>query len=448
MINRLFVIICFSLALILSGCKSERAVDLDAPYQAMSKRIDGYYSRLAEQSEFSGIIRVEDAGVLMFEHTYGYADWSQKSAITAQTRFGTGSVTKGITAALILELVKTETLNLDAKASKYVSELEPFDFTLRDILTHRAGLPRMLPPNTGVELQNNGVSKWIASHPDQLSDMGDYQYSNVGFAILAEIAENATGSSYEKLATQKLFLPLGLKNSLIDREGAASHPKGAQPYAPGPDPFGVMQRDTTVTELGSAGLVTSIEDLAKWGRIIGRGKYPEFLNENVRFGSVNVGDRHGTNYIWVQGSLPGYAAGTIYWPEKDLSISYVSNLFNHTLINIEPILIDLVLLEDAEQPPQRPDWVKKGEIHTKMTGRFNYPGFGEIEIKRDGTGSGLMLTMPARGSDWDFYLTPTENGLHFRAFNTIITPQDDGTLKAVQNLSGMEPRTFSITPIK
>ncbi len=414
----------------------------------IQERIHGYFSPLEKQSEFSGIIRVEKNGKPVFQNFYGYSDWQNKTPFSEKTRFGVGSVTKGITAALILELTAVKAIDLDAKVSVYIPTLNDFDFTVRDVLTHKAGLPRMLPATTEVYHSPIRVSDWIINNSDNIKVNTDYSYSNVGFFLLAEIVEKAGKAPYQQLAKSKVLNKFKMNNSFIDHRAASTFDNGAIPHAPGPDPTGTMPRISEVAELGSAGLITNIEEMTRWARLIGTSQYPEFLDNKNRFGSVNKGNINGKEYIWIQGTLPGYGAGVMYWPEDDLSISYISNLFNHTLINIEPILIDLVHSTRTLQPPSRPQWETPKENHHKMAGSYNYPGFGKVIIKPDSSGSGFILSIPERGSDWDFYLTPIKEGLHFRAFNTILTKRNDEQLEAKQTLGTRKPHTFIIKKLE
>ncbi len=139
-------------------------------------------------------------------------------------RFHIGSDTKAMVATVAGTLVEEGALSWFLSPTDVFPELATTihpDFqtiTLRDLLTHRAGIQ---PYNTGAEWdaipnftgtpqeQRRAFAVWLLQRaPD--GPPGQYQYSNAGYSIAAAILEQVTGQSWQLLLRQRLFDPMGM----------------------------------------------------------------------------------------------------------------------------------------------------------------------------------------------------------------------------------------------
>ena len=112
----------------------------------LARRFDAYFAPWANSKDVSGTLRVERAGVPVLVRHYGYADWNHRAPHTDLTRYSAASVTKGIVAATLVKLARDGTLSLDDPVAGWLPVLRYHpNMTLREVLHHRAGLPRDLP---------------------------------------------------------------------------------------------------------------------------------------------------------------------------------------------------------------------------------------------------------------------------------------------------------------
>src|SRR5687767_8643879 len=72
--------------------------------QTKAKALDQYFSKLAAAGQFNGNILVAENGAIIYEKSFGYADFSSKKPNTQNTSFLIASVTKTMTATAILQL--------------------------------------------------------------------------------------------------------------------------------------------------------------------------------------------------------------------------------------------------------------------------------------------------------------------------------------------------------
>lgn len=413
--------------------------------EALAKRLDAYFAPLAATADFSGIIRVERDRRVLIERRYGYADWEAKRPHDDGTVFAAASITKSVLAALLLDLNEEGILALDDAVARHLPVLEGrLGASLDDVLRHRAGLPRDLPEDLGTDAAADGIARWLATRPDLLSASGKKAYSNVGYALLAEVIEAATGEPFGLLAERRLLMPAGMTQSLVTDVAVERLPGGAQPYTAGPSPLGVQAPVAAVVDVGASGLVVTVRDLAHWGTALGERRDTALFEGDDPLGSLERGVDEGLLYLSAQGSLPGYAAGVTVWPDAELTVAYATNLFNHPVIGIEDILRGIVHGEAPEPLAPRPPDVALEEAHLSLAGRYEHPAFGPVLIEADPSGHGMRLTMPQREAYWSFYLTPIEGGrLHWRAFDTIFEAGLGSAIDAVA-WSLRDPERFSM----
>lgn len=144
------------------------------------------------------------------------------------TVFEIGSITKVFTALLVQTLVDDELLHWDKTISECLPDIEfaneaVANVTLRELATHRSGLPRL--PNNFAETEvpapamdpyatygeQNLVSFFESFDPTELKN--EYGYSNLGFALLGYVAAKTLEVSYAEAMYQRVFKPLKMNNS-------------------------------------------------------------------------------------------------------------------------------------------------------------------------------------------------------------------------------------------
>jgi CubicO group peptidase (beta-lactamase class C family) len=205
----------------------------------------------------------------------GVADRKSGRRAAPGTLYRIGSVTKPITATLLLVLRDQGKLRLDDPAALYLpgGAKLPGDprgapaITLRHLATHGSGLPRIpvnLRPKGGdvyggytFEALIDGLSRTALDAPIGAR----YAYSNLGYGILGAALERAGGAPYEALLEKLVLEPAGMRRSAVT-VSEAMRDLLAVGYEKD-DPM----KEAPVWDLGclapGGGLVSSVEDLAR-----------------------------------------------------------------------------------------------------------------------------------------------------------------------------------------
>ena len=140
--------------------------------------------------------------------------------VTDETIFQIGSITKTVTATLLLRLVEQGLLELDARVRAYLPGFRVRDesaaerVTVRHLLTHVAGWTGDVFTDTGGG--DDAAAKYVESMAafEQLAPLGTiFSYNNAAFAVAGRIIEVLTGMSYEGAVKQLIFEPLGMSRS-------------------------------------------------------------------------------------------------------------------------------------------------------------------------------------------------------------------------------------------
>lgn len=160
-----------------------------------------------EASGFNGVLAVADGSDTRIQGI-GTADGSADVPIDGRTVFDVGSITKQFTGAAILRLQMDGLLSVEDPLSSYFDDLpgDKADITLHQLLTHTAGFPDAI----GDDYEKINRDEFVglaASTPLNNPPGSTYEYSNVGYSLLAAVIEVATGDSYEVYLESALFAP-------------------------------------------------------------------------------------------------------------------------------------------------------------------------------------------------------------------------------------------------
>jgi len=182
----------------------------------------------------------------------------------ADGRFEIGSVTKTMTATLLALLEAEGTLRLDDEIGRWLSAGPNGGITVRQLATHTSGLPRTAP---NLDLSRaDPANPWAGYGFDQAEEglrqavtdpERPWQYSNLGYQLLALVLERAGGRSFEELITSRLFGPLAMTGSSVGSDGAGTPLPG---HAHG------REQRRWDQPLGAGGVESTIGDLATYVR--------------------------------------------------------------------------------------------------------------------------------------------------------------------------------------
>ena len=187
-------------------------------------KLEQYFAVLRENRQFNGNVLVVDAGMTIYERSFGYSDFVHKDLNTRHTIFPIASLSKTITATAILQLAQSGKINIDDPAVRYLTEFPYPEITIKNLLSHTSGLP---PYNAYFDSLRKHQPERVFSNADFMNGLVTnkkplvYQpgekgnYDNINFIVLALLLEKVSGMTYAEYIQKYILRPAGMTNTVF-----------------------------------------------------------------------------------------------------------------------------------------------------------------------------------------------------------------------------------------
>jgi CubicO group peptidase (beta-lactamase class C family) len=386
-------------------------------------------------------VMVVSDGKVVLSKGYGVRDRERERPVTTHTLFAIGSATKSFTVTVLGTLVDEGKLDWDKPVRTYLPDFRMFDeavtdrMTPRDLVTHRSGLPRhdlmwYAAPFTRQEIYDR--LRYLEPSKDFRSA---FQYQNLMFMTAGYLAGRMAGTSWEDLVKQRIFTPLGMKESNFSVEDS----KKAEDYALGyqkikeevkPMPF------RNIDAIGPAGSINSnITDMANYlimqmnrGKfdskqvlsaatagqmqspqmsIAGAGRFTEVGDQSYGMGFFLTTYR-GHKVVHHGGNIDGFSALVSFMPREKIGMVILTNMngsplptvlsYNvyDRLLSLDEVAWTARFKEDEKKSKDAEEEAKKRKITAQVagthpshalgdyTGEYEHPAYGMVKIEMDG----------------------------------------------------------------
>jgi CubicO group peptidase (beta-lactamase class C family) len=188
----------------------------------MADEVDNYVEAQIRQLHIPGLsIAVVRDGKILKSRGYGLAHAELKAAVTEETVFEIGSMTKQFTATAIMTLVEEGKVGLDDRINKYLSNVpEAWSaITVRHLLTHSSGIQNYLDLPEFPDIHRDGLSHdeitklFFQRLKLEFKPGETWAYTNSGYLLLGNIIEKVSGKSYCEFLDERIFQPLAMKTT-------------------------------------------------------------------------------------------------------------------------------------------------------------------------------------------------------------------------------------------
>ena len=243
--------------------------------QTKVDKIEALLNQYYKFQEFNGAALVAEKGRVIYKNGFGMANMEWNIPNTPDTRFRLGSITKQFTAMLIMQLVEEGKLKLNVPITTYIPDYpkeQGEKVTIHQLLTHTSGIPNYTDQPSFAGIMRNPITpiyliKTFWNLPLGFKPGTKFKYSNSGYIVLGYIIEKVTGKTYEEMLKEKIFEPLGMKNSGYDHT-AYIIPKRASGYNKiGTDYFNTQYIDMSVP-YSAGSIYSTVEDLYLWDQAL------------------------------------------------------------------------------------------------------------------------------------------------------------------------------------
>lgn len=215
-------------------------------------------------------IAVAKDGRIVFERGFGVRQLGKPATVDTHTLFAIGSTTKAMTAALVGMLVDDKALGWDDPVVKHLPWFQLKDpavtreLTVRDLLTHRAGLGNADYLWYGQSNSTDEILKRVRLIEPSYSVRSSFIYQNVMYAAAGAVIEAAGRKPWAEMIRTRIFEPLGMRDTIATAATLAAQPNVASPHDTVDGRVRVID-NMSVDPVASAGAVwSSVSDMTKW----------------------------------------------------------------------------------------------------------------------------------------------------------------------------------------
>jgi CubicO group peptidase (beta-lactamase class C family) len=430
---------------------------------------------------------------------YGYRDVERKLPVTPKSLFAIASITKSFTVTDLGMLVDEGKAGWDLPARTLFPGLKLYDpvlteqISLRDLVTHRSGLPRHDMAWYSSDFSREDLIRRLQFLEPNKPLRSTFQYNNLMFMTAGYIAGLLDGKSWEDSARSRVLEPLGMASTTFSLKTLQASPDYALPYQKGRDlkaelkrmPFEATCPDTCA--LGPAGeLNSNAEDLSHYllfhlnkGKYGGRQllsesnstqmqtpqmtipdtpDYPEFGENSYGMGFF-ISTYRGHKRIEHGGNLDGFSSIFTFLPGDSIGVVVLTNLDETPLPDIIAFNAIDRLLGAAEIPwskrlldeevggkQSEQEAKSKGyEIRRKDThpshdlkeypGNYENPGYGVVNISEEEGGLAVKLNK----------LAMHMKHFHYDVFEVPYDPQNPFSQQKLQFSSDLNGEISSLS---
>ena len=284
-------------------------------------------------------LAVVRAGKVVKAEGYGAADLEHGVAVTPRTVFKIGSVSKQFLAAGILLLAQDGKLAVDDPVARHIPGAPAAwqGITLRHFLTHTSGVQREGPAFDPMKRQPDSVVVRSAFDlPLVFATGSKYQYCNVCYFALADIIARTSGKPWDTFLGERVFAPLGMTSTRATTTTDVV-PNRARGYAWQNGRF--VNATEFVALRPSGAFLSTVLDLAQWDaalygdRVLAKASRdamwtPVRLTDGTSFGygfGWQIDSLGGHRRTHHGGSLPGFSAGIVRYPDDSLTVIVLTN---------------------------------------------------------------------------------------------------------------------------
>jgi CubicO group peptidase (beta-lactamase class C family) len=448
--------------------------------QSELEGFDGFVEQALKDWKVPGVaVAVVKGDKVILLKGYGFRDAEKQLPVTPQTLFAIGSITKSFTVTTLGMLMDEGKVEWEEPVRNVLPKFKMYDpalteqMTVRDLITHRSGLPRHDAVWYTSDFPREDLVRRLQYLEPSKPLRSTFQYNNLMFMTAGYIAGQLNGTSWEDAVRARILGPIGMTGTNFSEQATQNAADFAEPYRKGSDlkaevkriPFDAQCPDTCA--LGPAGEINSnVTDLSKYvlfhtnkgqsgGKqllsqnnsiqmqipqmsIQGAPDFPELSETSYGMGFF-ISAYRGHKEVDHGGNIDGFSAELAFLPGDQIGVVVLTNLDGTPLpgviaYNVFDRMLGLEQVAWSKRFLELEQGGKQGEQEAKnkgytarktgthashdlkdYSGDYSNPGYGIAVIAPDGDGFKLSLNKVSR----------TLKHYHYDVFEVPDSPHDD-----------------------
>jgi len=323
-------------------------------------KINELISAYADNGQFNGAILVKKGENIIYKNAFGLANREWNIPNTTDSKFLIGSIGKSITAFMVMILVNDGLINLNNSINDYIPDYSgpgKNRVTIHQMLSHTSGIP----DHGAIPDLSKKLVRWSYSSDGYLDLIKDLQlkfepgtgfsYSGIAYNLLAIICEKVTKKDFADLLKERIFIPLGMQNTKLDKNLDIDE-KRAAGYE-----YHLLEgyMNPSYIEMchvkGSGGVLSTVDDMAKFNnecfnsrKLLSSELYSKIFTRHIKEWQYYgygwwITDRnvngHNITLISHGGSTDGYKAYSTRIIEDSIDILLFQNNYYRTELGVK-----------------------------------------------------------------------------------------------------------------
>lgn len=252
--------------------------------------LEKYITQTIKEKRYAGLaFAIVSKNHVYCAKTFGVKRLGKSDAVTPNTLFQIGSISKAITSTLVALLQKQNLFKTNDTVNQYLPEFQLNNartpLRIWHVLSHSTGVPAK-GVNEMIEayMPRSAIQRKLQNTPITAEPGLDYSYNNAMYSVIEDILLAATGSPYPDLLQKHLLTPLGMQNVSTTLETMKASSDRAYPHVKGKEGRFVPAKSYSrgyYAVASAGGINASLNDLIPFVQLH-LGKHPEVLNTQGR----------------------------------------------------------------------------------------------------------------------------------------------------------------------
>jgi CubicO group peptidase (beta-lactamase class C family) len=375
-------------------CVVSSSTPVELTTATVSSAVDYWDSWLAFRANFERLPGVQaavwHADALVLSTAHGLADIGSGTKLTAAHLFRVASHSKTFTATAVFRLLEAGRLRLDDPVDTWLGWMvgQPLgDRTLRELLAHGGGVIRDGHDGDFWQLARGfpdepALRAAATDRADVLPANQEFKYSNVGYALLGQVIEAASGTSYGEFVKREVVVPLGLQNT-----GPELDPSRSDEYAAGYTSLAYAGARIPIDHVdtgalaAATGFFSTAEDMCRYAsaHFLGDDRLltdrSKRLMQRTEWKVEGAGSHYGLGFAIQEiggrrlvghgGGYPGHSTRTLLDPVGRFAVSVLTNAIDGSAMEMVTAAISL-----ANLAAQSPGTAVDAAATDRLCGRF------------------------------------------------------------------------------
>lgn len=257
-----------------------------ASAQGVPADLDAWVTRSMKEFNVPGMaVAIVKDGKVVVAKGYGVRKLGDATPVDERTMFGIGSNTKAFTTAALATLVDEGKLSWDDPVYQRLPGFQMYDpyvaheMTIRDLLTHRSGMgfgegDLLIFPHT--TYSRDQIIERLRYMKPVSSFRSRYAYHNLLYVTAGQIIPALTAISWDDFVRQRIFEPLGMKNSNVSNGSFKPTDNYASPHARVDGTLQVINFGNLDNAAPASSINSCVADMAQWLLVqLGQGRLPD-----------------------------------------------------------------------------------------------------------------------------------------------------------------------------